>query len=92
MRRVSKNGWRNHEPGDKPGTINNTIFQGAIDILFENGYLDAKTLMQDFREKGIVMWPNEIENLLHLKEGSLEIQDNVVPIIKLKSKLNRDEE
>ena len=48
--------------------------------------------MQDFREKGIVMWPNEIENLLHLKEGSLEIQDNVVPIIKLKSKLNRDEE
>ena len=39
-----------------------------------------------------VMWPNEIENLLHLKEGSLEIQDNVVPIIKLKSKLNRDEE
>lgn len=88
MRRVSKNGWRTHEPGDVPGTINDTIFQGAIDILFANGYLDAKLLIKEFNQMGIVLWPKEIEELLHLKEGSLIMKDNVVSIVKLRSSTN----
>ena len=61
MRRVSKNGWRTKEPGDVPGNINDTIFQGAIDILFEEGYL---------------------------KEGTLKIEDKVIPLIRLKQQLD----
>ena len=35
MRQVSKNGWRIKEPGDVPYSLNENIFQGAIDLLID---------------------------------------------------------
>jgi len=87
MRRVSKNGWRTKEPGDVPGNMNDTIFQGAIDILFEEGYLDAKSLIRAFGKYGIIMREKDIEDLLCLKEGTLKIEDKVIPLIRLKQQL-----
>lgn len=84
MRRVSKNGWRTKEPGDVPGNMNDTIFQGAIDILFEEGYLDAKSLIRAFGRYGIIMREKDMEDLLCLKEGTLKIEDKVIPLIRLK--------
>lgn len=84
MRRVSKNGWRTKEPDDIPGSINDTIFQGAIDILFSEGYLDAKSLIRSFGEYGIILRSDDIENLLCLREGTLKIEDKVIPLIRLK--------
>lgn len=35
MRQISKNGWRQKEPDDVPYTLNESIFQGAVDLLIE---------------------------------------------------------
>lgn len=52
MRQISKNGWRIEEPGDEPGQLNESIFQGAIDLLFDNNILTPKTLLENFRKEG----------------------------------------
>lgn len=71
MRQVSKSGWRKHEPGDIPGKINSTIFQGAIDLLFDGGYLDSHELRIKFAEYGIILSDNDLTDLMGLKEGTI---------------------
>lgn len=71
MRQVSKNGWRKHEPGDAPGDLNSTIFQGALDILFEDGYLDSHDLRVAFAKYGIILSDNDLTDLMGLREGTL---------------------
>jgi Zn-dependent peptidase ImmA (M78 family) len=84
MRQVSKNGWRTHEPGDRPFYLNESIFQGAINLLFDNHILTTKTLMQEFRRNGITLYPHTIEELLHLKKGTLYYDERVIPLFQLK--------
>lgn len=76
MRQVSKNGWRKCEPGDKPGVLNETIFQGAIDLLFEEKVLDSNRLITDFERHGIILNIYDIEDLLHLRKGTLNVKEN----------------
>lgn len=71
MRQVSKNGWRKHEPGDAPGSLNSTIFQGALDILFEDGYLDSHDLRVQFGKYGIILSDKDLNDLMGLKNGTL---------------------
>ena len=71
MRQVSKNGWRKREPGDVPGHLNSTIFQGALDILFDGGYLDSHELRVEFARYGIVLSDKDLEDLMGLEEGTL---------------------
>ena len=71
MRQVSKNGWRKHEPGDAPGNLNSTIFQGALDILFEDGYLDSHDLRVQFAKYGIILSDKDLTDLMGLKEGTI---------------------
>ena len=54
MRQVSKKGWRTNEPGDTPYYLNENIFQGAIDVLFEADYLNPNTFLQLFKNIQIV--------------------------------------
>lgn len=71
MRQVSKNGWRRHEPGDAPGDLNSTIFQGALDILFEGGYLDSHDLRVQFAKYGIILSDKDLSDLMGLREGTI---------------------
>lgn len=71
MRQVSKNGWRKHEPGDAPGELNSTIFQGALDILFEDGYLDSHDLRLQFAKYGIILSDKDLTDLMGLREGTI---------------------
>ena len=71
MRQVSKNGWRKHEPGDVPGYLNSTIFQGAIDKLFEGEYLDSHDLRVQFAKYGIILSDKDLTDLMGLKEGTI---------------------
>lgn len=88
MRQVSRNGWRTCEPGDEvPGNLNESIFQGAVDCLFENHILSPKTLMLEFCKNGINLYPDMIEELLHLKAGTLHSEDKVIPLFQIKSKV-----
>lgn len=79
MRTVSKKGWRTHEPGDKPGEISDTIFQASLDLLFEGGYLTVSELLKEFEKYGICLNQEDMENLMCLKEGTLDCESNVIP-------------
>ena len=82
---MSKNGKRIHEPGDKPGKIGDTIFQAALDMLFEGGYLTVKGLLKEFGRYGIFLSQKDIENLMYLREGTLNQEDKVIPFISIKN-------
>ena len=84
MRQVSKNGWRLKEPDDTPFFLNENIFQGAIDLLKNENILTPASLMRLFNKHGITLFPEDIEDLLHLKKGTLDIKDSVPQIIYLK--------
>lgn len=85
MRQVSKKGWRTSEPGDKPYVMNESIFQNAIDLLFENDILTPQTLLQEFRRNGISLYPDTIETLLYLRKGTLNVDTGkVTPLVQLK--------
>lgn len=88
MRQVSKNGWRTKEPDDVPGVLNESIFQGAIDLLFDNKILTPKGLMADFKRNGVILYPEMIEELLHLREGTLKVEDKIIPLFIMKNLLN----
>lgn len=72
MRIVSKNGWRTKEPGDVPGQIGETIFQGAIDLLFDGGYMTVDELLRDFASYGIILSQKDLENFMCLRKGTLK--------------------
>lgn len=90
MRQISKNGWRQKEPGDKPFYLNANIFQGAIDLLKEEHILSSETLLRLLRRYGITMYPSDIEDLLCLKKGTLSDKEDLPRIIQLKSYINSD--
>lgn len=85
MRQVSKKGWRTNEPGDTPYYLNENIFQGAIDVLFEADYLNPNTLLQLFKKYGVTMYPEDIEELLHLRKDTLKVEPIQSRIVQLKS-------
>lgn len=84
FRQLSKNEWRAFEPDDIQGKLNESIFQGAIDLLFENNILSPKLLLNDFKRNGISLYPDMIEELLHLKKGTFDYEDKVIPLVQIK--------
>lgn len=84
MRIVSKNGWRLKEPGDVPGQLNETIFQGAIDLLFDGGYLSCKELLQEFAQNGVIFSQGDLENLMCLKAGTLNQGSKIISFLSVK--------
>ena len=87
MRQVSKNGWRKHEPGDVPGCLNSTIFQGALDILFDGGYLNSHELRVEFAKYGIVLSDKDMEDLMGLEEGTLIPEPNDTATLEPEAKI-----
>lgn len=85
IRTVSKNGWRTKEPGDVPGQIRDTIFQGAIDLLFDGGYLTVDELLREFGHYGVILSQEDLENLMCLKEGTLGQEAKMIPFISVKT-------
>lgn len=84
MRQVSKKGWRTKEPGDTPYCLNENIFQGAIDVLFEAEYLNPATLLRLFKKYGVTLYTQDIEELLHLRKDTLKVESDSPRIIQLK--------
>ena len=84
MRIMSKNRYRTHEPGDKPGEIGDTIFQAALDMLFEGGYLTVRELLKEFGRYGIYLSQNDLEKLMYLREGTLYQEPKIIPFMTIK--------
>ena len=90
MRQVSKNSWRKGEPGDVTYQLKDNLLQSAVDMLINNKVLTGAEIVAELKEKGIAMHPNEIEDLLCLKNGTLNNGDKKRPnIIQLKSVDNK---
>lgn len=84
MRQVSKKGWRKVEPGDHPYLLGENIFQGAIELLIDENVLTSEEILGLFERHGVALYPNEIEELLHLKDGTLLPHNSQAKIIQLK--------
>ena len=84
MRTISAKGWRKREPGDTPHKLNSTIFQGAVDVLFDGDYLTAKEMMQAFYEYGIYLEQKDLEDIMGLKPGTLTVGPKLIPFVKPK--------
>ncbi|MDO4419261.1 MAG: XRE family transcriptional regulator [Ruminococcus sp.] len=88
MRQLSKKGWRTKEPDDVPYYLHDNIFQGAIDLLKEEKILSSNSIIQTFKRYGVSMYPTDIENLLGLRKGTLDIAEDTPRIIQIKSYLD----
>ena len=84
MRQISKNGWRKQEPDDEPYFLNENIFQGALDLLLEQRILTPASFMKLLARRGIDLFPLDVEDILHLRPGTLEISEIKPQIIQLK--------
>jgi len=89
MRQVSKNGWRQKEPGDDPYILNENIFQGAIDLLLEQGIFSVKDILEIFKNNGVTLYQNDIEELLYLRAGTLQVVEKLAPVIQIKERMER---
>ena len=86
MRQVSKNGWRLKEPGDVLGRLQDNIFQGAIDLLLDGGYMSKAEIISEFAKAGIIFNHEDLENLMCLKSGTLapEAREIKFPVLQVK--------
>lgn len=85
MRIISKNGWRTREPGDVPGNIRDTVFQGAIDLLFDGGYVTVDELLNSISEYGVDMFQEDLEKLMCVKAGSFNQGTKVISFLSVKN-------
>jgi len=90
MRQISKNGWRQKEPDDVPFYLNENIFQGAIDLLFDEHILSASSLLRQLKQYGITLYPRDVEELLHLREGTLYVEEKLPRIVHLRQNAEDD--
>lgn len=72
MNEMSKNGWLKKEPLDDniKGVAPQTL-KTAVELLFENSIMSKNTLMDNLKTFGIDMYPEDVELLIGLKEGTL---------------------
>ncbi len=73
MRKVSANHERKNEKGDKPGTLDATVFQEAIDLLIRGHYITVEKLVNEFRTRGIYLNTKDMEDLMGLRAGTLSM-------------------
>lgn len=79
MKSMSYRKWRVHEPLDDVLKISvPTLFSTAIDVLFENKVMTPQTFVSKLSNYGLSIYPNELEELLSLPQGTLSIVDNQV--------------
>ena len=77
MNEMNKNGWLKKEPLDDniKGIAPQTL-KTAVELLFENNIMSKNTLMDNLANFGINMYPEDIELLIGLKEGTLGVKVN----------------
>lgn len=86
MRQVSKKGWRMKEPGDVPGHLQDNLFQGAIDLLIDGGYMSKQEIMAEFAKRGIALRYRDLEKLMCLKKETLAPEKKVIQPLLLRIK------
>lgn len=78
MRNISVRGWRKKEPDDVIGTLQATIFQGAIDALLDAKVLTTEDILNAFNEAGLNYGIKNLESLMCLTPGTLKVEPKVI--------------
>lgn len=73
-RTISANGWRKHEPIDRPGVIYETLIQAAIKLLFEHKVVTPSLFIEKLNMNGIYLKHKELEKILDLPENMLKVK------------------
>ena len=92
MRTMAAKGNKLWEPGDVIGQLHSTIFQGAIDVLLNGDYITAKGLTDAFKEYGICLSQEDLEDIMALTPGTLDISKDVSKLVRLKFTSSNEEE
>ncbi len=90
MKQMSKAGWRTYgEPDDVPYSPQSTLLQSAVDLLFSSGELTPNQFLSVLSSRGIILEPNEIEDLLCLDRGAIKLEEpsNIIRL-KIKSRVD----
>ena len=69
---------------DSPFLLNDNVFQGAIDMLFEEHVLTPVTFMRFLKSRSIDLFPDDVEEILHLRKGTLDVEETKPRIVRLK--------
>ncbi len=82
MRRMQKLGIRKTEPlDDVLITAQPSILKTAVEMLINGNVLTAREFMMELsNDYGISLYPYDVEELLDLKKGTLNISDNIIPV------------
>ena len=64
--------------------LNENVFQGAIDMLFEEGILTPASFLRFLKARSIDLYPDDIEGILHLRKGTLAVEETMPRIVRLK--------
>lgn len=84
IKKMSKLGWRTHEPLDDILAMPRpTVLKNSIDILIENDILDELGIIKELSSTGLSIPREEIESLLGLDEGKLEPKQVKMNIIEM---------
>ena len=91
MNEMNKKAWLKKEPLDENiKGISPQTLKTAVELLFENNIMSKNTLMDNLVNFGINMYPEDIEILIGLKEGTLGNKinqgKNNVKVVDLKNK------
>src|SRR5699024_211380 len=87
-RQIPKTGGRTKDPGDDPYRVSENIFNGATDSPTEAEVPHKQHIIQKVKKHGITLYREDIEQLLHLREGTLFYESSKPKIIQLKDYLD----
>lgn len=86
MNEISKNGWHKKEPLDNVKSTHPTCLRNAYKLLLDNNIVSKNTLMEKLYNENIILYADDLEILMGLKEGSLSNDKKDVKILSFNNK------
>lgn len=77
MNEISKNGWHKEEPLDNVKATHPTCLRKAYKLLLDNNIVSKNTLMDKLYNENIILYADDLEILMGLKEGTLSDKKDV---------------
>ena len=68
MRQISKNGWREKEPGDQPYIMTSNLLQGAVELLLKENELSVDGFLNALKERVLFSIPKKLKNCYALRK------------------------
>lgn len=77
MNEINKNGWHKGEPLDNVKATHPTCLRTAYKLLLDNNIVSKNTLMEKLYNENMILYGDDLEILMGLKEGTLTDKKDV---------------